>query len=155
MMNRNRLLSPTALIIAVLVCAVICLLPAIAAAEGHGIERMVAKDWKGMWGFEKRGFAECWLAGKHHQAARTLAELKRIEQQLGPQSTAAQQLQPMRAELRAIVNCQPTPKQLEECVSKFYEAPGNAHVLLGDALHSVILDLCEGGWSKGKPEVGH
>ncbi len=138
-MRRSLFVHPAALLVAALVC-VACLTPAApAAAEGYGIESMTAKDWQGMWGFQKRGFAECWLAGKRHQAARTAAELTRLQQQLAPQGAACASVQSMQAELRAILDCRLTPSQLEESVNRFYGAPGNSKVLLGDALHFVVL----------------
>lgn len=111
---------------------------AAAGSDGHGIETMTGGDWKGMWGFEKRGFAECWLAGKRHQAARTLAALKAAEPANG--ALAAHQ-----AELKAILACRLSPKQLEAAVNRFYEAPGTAGVLLGDALHAVVLETARKG----------
>jgi len=125
-----------ALVIFAALCAAPVCAPAPAAAdEGYGIETMTAKDWKGMWGFQKRGFAECWLAGKRHQAARMLSDLKRLEPQLGQ---AAAQLRPLAAECRSIVDCRLTPQQLEDGVNRFYECAANSKVLLGDALHAVV-----------------
>jgi hypothetical protein len=119
-------------LLAAILLVTICAGGAAAASEGHGIEGMIGADWKGMWGFEKRGFAECWLAGTRHQAARTLAELRRAEPLPAP-------LKALQIELSAILGCRLTPKQLEEAVNRFYEAPGNAKVLLGDALHAVVV----------------
>jgi hypothetical protein len=112
--------------------------PAWAGDEGHGIEGMTAKDWKGMWGFEKRGFSECWLAGARHQATRTLAALTRLQKEVGPSKT----LTAMQTEAKTILECRVTPNQLEEAVNRFYESPGNARVLLGDALHFVVMERC-------------
>jgi hypothetical protein len=138
--SRAALRAP--LILAVLLCGAVLAAVSVAAGEGHGIEAMRAKDWKGMWGFEKRGFAECWLAGTRHQAGRTLAGLEKLQQQLGPQAPAAARdtLEAIGDEAKTILECRLTPKQLEESVNRFYEAPGNANVLLGDALHFVVLE---------------
>ncbi|MFH0809977.1 MAG: hypothetical protein V2A77_05855 [Pseudomonadota bacterium] len=130
-----------AALVVALLCAALCFIPVAVAAEGHGIERMKSKDWKGMWGFEKRGFAECWLAGHRHLATRALADLRGLRQQMGAQSAVAQQIKKMQTEMKAVVDCRATPQQLEESVDRFYQQPGNGEVLLGDAFHFVILDL--------------
>jgi len=114
------------------------------AGEGHGIEKMTGSDWKGMWGFEKRGFSECWLAGSRHQAALSLASLDAIEARLGNNSPAAATIRAERANLQALLRCQVTPSQLESGVDAFYKNPANGRVLLGDALHQVVMARARG-----------
>jgi hypothetical protein len=117
--------------------------PLAAAAEGYGIEGMIGEDWKGMWGFQKRGFAECWLAGKRHQAQRTLSELNQLQQEM-PEGPAKARLKGMQIELKTLLGCRLTPAQLEEGVNRFYDQPANKNVRLGDALTSVVLSACGG-----------
>ena len=126
-----------ALALALVIFAAVCA-PAPAAAD-EGIANMTCRDWNDMWGFYKRGLAECWLASKRDQAARTLSQLNHLQQLLGETPSAARDaLKTMQTEAKSILECRLTPRQMEEAVNRFYEAPDNAKVLLGDALHAVV-----------------